>query len=78
MGLGIVATGIVRGNIAVGLFAPGGESGIGISATGVITGNYVSGNKSGGIFAGQGSTVIGNTVMSGGFFLEWKCNAPLT
>jgi hypothetical protein len=59
---GISATGIVRNNIVIGVsggtFANGGT---GISATGLITGNYVSHNKSFGIAAGQGSTVIGNT-----------------
>jgi hypothetical protein len=60
-GVGISAAGIVRGNTAVGIFGPGPGNGTGISATGLITGNYVSGNRGVGIFAGQGSTVLGNT-----------------
>ena len=63
-GVGIFATGIVRGNTAVGIFGPGPGNGIGISATGVVAGNYVSGNRGAGIVAGQGSTVIGNTATS--------------
>jgi hypothetical protein len=60
-GVGIFATGIVRGNTAVGIVGPGPGNGTGISATGVVAGNYVSGNRGLGIFAEQGSTVIGNT-----------------
>jgi hypothetical protein len=59
--LGIGATGIIRGNTVVGIFSePGGA--VGISATGIVTGNYVTDTRTTGIFIGQGSTVIGNTV----------------
>jgi hypothetical protein len=59
--LGILATGIVRDNIVLGCAAFGG-GGVGISAAGIITGNFVSDARRGGLSAGQGSTVIGNTV----------------
>jgi hypothetical protein len=60
--LGIAANGIVKGNTVVGIFGPGPGNGTGISASGVISGNYASENRASGIFAEQGSTVIGNTV----------------
>ena len=60
-GFGISATGIVRNNTVVGVSGGTSAGGIGISATGVITGNYASGNRTAGIAAGPGSTVIGNT-----------------
>jgi hypothetical protein len=52
-GAGIIANGIVKGNTASGYSN-------GISANGVVTGNNAGGNFEG-IFAGAGSTVIGNT-----------------
>jgi hypothetical protein len=55
-GPGISATGIVKGNTVAN------SRDIGISATGTVTGNYVS-NSIVGISIGQGSTVIGNTVV---------------
>jgi hypothetical protein len=58
---GIIANGIVRDNILVDNVGLGG-GGVGISATGIISGNFVNANREGGIEAGQGSTVIGNTV----------------
>jgi hypothetical protein len=60
-GVGIGATGIVRGNTVrfVGN-GPGGE-GVGIIATGIVTGNF-AGNNGRGMEIGEGSTVIGNTV----------------
>jgi parallel beta-helix repeat protein len=54
---GIIANGIVKGNIALESFFDNG-----ISATGIVTGNIASGNRRSGIEVGQGSTVIGNTV----------------
>src|SRR6202011_3561778 len=64
-GIGIFAIGIVRGNTVSGFTnAPG--SAPGISATGVVTGNYVSRNRFG-MEIGQGSTVIGNTVLGNEF-----------
>jgi hypothetical protein len=81
MSVGIVATGIVRGNTAVGLSVPSGRAGgIGIDATGVITGNYVSGNEGVGIIAGQGSTVIGNTATKSSvdFGMEVLCPSNVT
>jgi len=61
-GVGIFATGIVRGNTLVEIVGPGPGNGVGISATGVITGNYATSNRGAGIVAAQGSTVIGNTI----------------
>jgi hypothetical protein len=58
--VGIAATGVVRGNTAVGIGGLPGR-GIGISATGVVTGNYATGSRVSGIAIGQGGTVIGNT-----------------
>ena len=55
-GVGIRASGIVKGNIVTFV------NGTGIVATGVVTGNYVAENSIG-IEVGQGSTVIGNTVL---------------
>jgi hypothetical protein len=59
LAVGISANGIVKGNTVNGGFGPG--MGIGIDATGIIAGNYVHARTLG-ISAGQGSTVVGNTV----------------
>jgi hypothetical protein len=57
---GIIANGIVKGNIAFGVgFGP--PAGPAIVATGIVTGNFVTGSRNVGIGIGQGSTVIGNT-----------------
>jgi hypothetical protein len=67
---GIIANGIVRGNTVVGFtYSPG--AGPGISATGIVTGNYASGNRNFGMGIGQGSTVIGNTVLGAGLVNEY-------
>jgi hypothetical protein len=59
---GIIANGIVRGNTVVGLnYSPG--AGPGIYATGIVTGNYLNNNRNQAMGIGQGSTVIGNTVL---------------
>jgi hypothetical protein len=60
--LGIAATGIVKGNTAVGIIGFPGDLGVGIGATGIVTGNYARGNRGVGLAIGPGSTVIGNTV----------------
>jgi hypothetical protein len=60
--IGIVAKGIVRGNIVSIAAAPDVPETGGISATGIVTGNYAFGNRVMGMEVGQGSTVIGNTV----------------
>ena len=75
---GIIATGIVKGNTVVGIVGlPG--SGIGISATGIITGNYVTGSRSKRMEVGQGSTVIGNTVVSPSEFgISVSCPSNVT
>jgi hypothetical protein len=62
---GIIATGIVKGNSAVGMNG-GPGAGSGISAAGIVTGNYASHNRFAGIEIGQGSTVIGNTSTQNG------------
>jgi hypothetical protein len=54
---GIIASGIVKGNIVTDI------NSYGIIATGIVTGNIASRNFGPGIFAGQGSTVIGNTAV---------------
>jgi hypothetical protein len=64
--LGIAATGVVRGNTVVFVNAPL-AFGIGISATGIVAGNYVIGSRDSQYQIGQGSTVIGNTALGGGF-----------
>jgi hypothetical protein len=61
-GIGILAKGIVRGNIVSIAAAPDVPDAGGISATGIVTGNYAIGNRVMGMEVGQGSTVIGNTV----------------
>ena len=55
--VGIIASGIVKGNIVTGV------DGDGITATGIVTGNIASGNFAHGIGVGPGSTVIGNTAV---------------
>lgn len=73
--LGIAAKGVVKGNIVDG-FGCVLESGNGIVATGIVTGNYVAGNQRG-IFIGEGSTVIGNTVTNnphGGIIVSCPSN----
>jgi hypothetical protein len=74
-GTGIIANGIVKGNIAFGEGA--GAGGAAIEATGIVTGNYVLRSRNVGISIGEGSTVIGNTVTAP-FSLEWSCLVPLT
>jgi hypothetical protein len=59
--IGGVASGIVRDNIVTRNGGISGFRGGGLSATGIVTGNYVHSNDTG-LAAGQGSTVIGNTV----------------
>jgi hypothetical protein len=73
-GVGIVANGIVKGNIATG---SSGGSGPGIAATGTVTGNYVSGATDG-FEVGPGSTLIGNTATNNGIGLEVFCPSNLT
>jgi hypothetical protein len=58
---GIVAAGIVRGNI-VSVFSVPDTLQHGIVATGIVSGNYAFRNRGTGLAVGQGSTVIGNTV----------------
>jgi hypothetical protein len=76
---GIVAGGIVKGNIVDGIFQHGGA---GISATGIVTGNYVTNSRDVGIEIGQGSTVIGNTATHNGpnpgFGIVVDCPSNLT
>jgi hypothetical protein len=62
--VGISAKGIVKGNVVDGFAGPDVLRGFaGIGATGIVTGNYVSGSDVG-MSIGQGSTVIGNTVIN--------------
>jgi hypothetical protein len=78
-GLGIAATGIVRGNTVVGIAGlPG--NGTGISATGIVTGNYVTGSRATGLEIGQGSTVIGNTAVGapGNVGISVSCPSNVT
>jgi hypothetical protein len=70
---GIVASGIVKGNIAVDF-----RGGAGISATGTVTGNYVRDVRGSGIDIGQGSTVIGNTVTAAAAGIVVSCPSNLT
>jgi hypothetical protein len=56
-GAAISAKGIVKGNTVISF------RGAGIGATGTVTGNYVDGTLFG-ISVGEGSTVIGNTVLN--------------
>jgi hypothetical protein len=73
-GTGIIANGIVKGNVAGG--AGAGSSGRAvIEATGIVTGNYVLGSRNVGISIGEGSTVIGNTV-TGAFFTGMVVSCP--
>ncbi|MGC1886938.1 MAG: hypothetical protein WA709_12715 [Stellaceae bacterium] len=77
-GVGIAATGIVKGNTVSGING-GPGSGIGISATGIVAGNYASGNRIFGIAVGQGSTVVGNTVtQSEDFGISVDCPSNVT
>jgi hypothetical protein len=70
--VGIVASGIVKGNTVDAGF------GDGISATGIVTGNIVGGGRSG-IGVGKGSTVIGNTATGAARFgLIVECPSNLT
>jgi hypothetical protein len=56
-GIGIMASGIVKGNAVISMPAAG------IVATGTVTGNIVS-NSGQGFDVGRGSTVIGNTALN--------------
>jgi hypothetical protein len=77
---GIVATGIVRGNTVVGVSGGVLNMVVGISAKGIITGNYVFSSKVLGMRIGQGSTVIGNTVLNtfAGFGISVDCPSNVT
>lgn len=80
VGVGISATGIVKGNSVVGIAGGPGE-GVGISATGIVTGNYVSNSRVANFQIGQGSTVIGNTATQSGdpgFGIEVSCPSNVT
>ena len=57
IGQGIVAEGIVKGNIVSG-------RNTGIQARGTVIGNFVENNSSTGIVVSPGSTVIGNTALN--------------
>jgi hypothetical protein len=58
---GISATGIVKGNIVVGIEGPLEGLGLSITATGIVTGNYVIGSRGAGYSIGEASTGSGNT-----------------
>jgi hypothetical protein len=77
-GLGIGANGIVRGNTVAVFGGVPGNVGTGISATGIVTGNFARGNG-GGMGIGQGSTLIGNSVLDSRFVgISVDCPANLT
>jgi hypothetical protein len=70
-GIGIEASGIVRGNIVAGFDFHT----VAIIASGIVTGNFVS-DSNGGISIGRGSAVIGNTVVNTGPLFGIGVNCP--
>ena len=76
--LGIAAKGIVKGNFVAEFGGSGSVPGIGIDATGTVASNYVLNGGFAGIRIGQGSTVIGNTIMDAFSGLVVDCPSNLT